>query len=85
MLPYLAVHSDAKCRAREGRRAQVVPPVTRGRLTRGTGDPTQHSPALRRDERVAHVQDAHVRVALHVLLPVHVVVLNDICRAEGTG
>lgn len=46
---------------------------------------TLDSPALRRDERVAHVQDAHVRVALHVLLPVHVVVLDHICRTECTG
>lgn len=46
---------------------------------------TPDSPALRRDECVAHVQDAHVRVALHVLLPVHVVVLDHICRTKGTG
>lgn len=41
----------------------------------------QDSPALWRDQGVAHVQDAHVRVALHVLLPVHVMVLDHVCRA----
>lgn len=41
------------------------------------------SPALRRDQGVAHVQDAHIGVALHVLLPVHVVVLDHICGTEG--
>lgn len=46
---------------------------------------TLDSPALWRDECVTHMQDAHIRVALHVLLPVHVVVLDHICRTEGTG
>ena len=46
--------------------------------------PPRVSPALRRDQGVAHVQDAHVWVALHVLLPVHVVVLDHICTTEGT-
>lgn len=48
------------------------------------GEWAQDSPALRRDEGVAHVQDAHVWVALHVLFPVYIMVLDYICRTEGT-
>lgn len=39
----------------------------------------QDSPALWGDEAVSHMQDAHVRVAFHVLLPVYIVVLNHVC------
>lgn len=62
-----------------------APHLESGRCREALGGQTPDSPALRGDECVAHVQDAHVRVALHVLLPVHVVVLDHICRPEGTG
>lgn len=56
-----------------------------GLLQRGTQrSQTQDLPALWRDQGVTHVQDAHVRVALHVLLPVHVMVLDHVCKMEGT-
>lgn len=56
----------------------------RGFYTCPTPTPApQDSPALRGDEGVAHMQNAHVRVALHVLLPVHVVVLHHVCGTEA--
>lgn len=44
-----------------------------------------YSPALWRDEGVTHVQDAHIWVAFHVLLPVDIVVLHDVCRREHSS
>lgn len=47
-----------------------------------TPRPLQDSPALWGDEGVSHVKDAHIWVALHVLLPVHIVVLDHVCGRE---
>lgn len=47
------------------------------------GQLSPSSPALGRDEAVPDVEDANVGVTLQVPLPLLVVVLDNICRAEG--